>query len=96
MTFASRNNYQFKPYCSFRPDPECQVVDSLTIIRQTLHIFTILLDSQSLTKDQDRGSNRSDSSPILEKAGVVSTTGENVNKKTCENINEKELAESAS
>ena len=29
--FASRTNTQLKRFCSFRPDPECQTVDSFTI-----------------------------------------------------------------
>lgn len=29
--FASRNNYQFKPFASFKADPESEVVDSLSI-----------------------------------------------------------------
>lgn len=37
--FASRNNYQFKPYCSFRPDPECQAVDSFSIAWKEIKFY---------------------------------------------------------
>jgi hypothetical protein len=39
--FASRLNFQLKPYCSWQPDPEAQEIDSFTIDWSTFNLVYI-------------------------------------------------------
>ena len=74
--FASKNNFQFKPYVSYMPDKNASAVDALSInwsdIMYVLHILSFQLDSNGTPENCHPQSGSDNNRPYMADATLVS------------------------